>query len=132
MLQKLKTPFLITGFLLVIVIIVAMASLIFKSEDKSKTVGKPKSSLQPQTKFEDKPKDIKIDYSPGTNSYWVYIDAATTKEYIEKRKLAVEELKKIDVDACDYQKTFWTTPTNLKGKFTEDEFNTIRNITCPK
>ena len=63
MLQKLKTPFLITGFLLVIVIIVAMASLIFKSEDKSKTVGKPKSSLQPQTKFEDKPKDIKIDYS---------------------------------------------------------------------
>ena len=105
----------------------------FKDQNSAKRYASPTpSSLKPQTKFEDKDENIRIDFSPGTKTYWVYIDAKSVEEYTQKRKEAVKKLKELNIDPCNYKTTFWPIPGEIKTKFTAQDLKALREITCPK
>lgn len=89
-----------------------------------------KRGLVPKTEFSSD--EIRIDFSQGTNAYWVYINAATIEDYISKRKKAVEELKKMRVDLCDPSKVFWPLPAEIKNQLNSQNLTEISNVTCPK
>lgn len=114
--------------------IILFASVIFTSRkptEQTKPLPSVKPGLMPQTKFEDKSKNIRIDYSEGTSAYWVYIETSSVDDYIQKRKEAVDQLKKLGVDTCDISKTFWPLPSEVKNKIKGKDLDEIRNFTCP-
>ena len=118
-------------------VVLVLMLLIFKStakdQDFAKRYASPTpSGLKPQTKYEDKDQKIRIDYSPGTKAYWVYINAHSVEQYTEKRKEAVEKLKDLNIDPCNYKTTFWPIPGEIKTKFTANDLKALREITCPK
>ena len=125
------------SILIVVGVVLVLGLLMFKStlkdQDSTNRYASPTpSGLKPQTKFENKDEKIRIDYSPGTKAYWVYIDAKSVEEYTQKRKEAVKKLKELNIDPCNYKTTFWPIPGEIKTKFTAQDLKALREITCPK
>jgi len=131
-LQKFRSFIIIFGVLSLIFITLFVFSALTKKEEPQPKQPSQQSDLRPQTKFEDKKQGIRIDYSPGTKAYWVYIDASSVQEYSQKRKEAVVQLREMNIDTCNSKTTFWPIPANIKTKFTANDLKALREITCLK